>query len=89
MSIFDKFKDRESKKTFEDMNSEAIKMFDAQKNAIKEIKGTVGYKELKKYLGRLKDAATTRVMTASVNDEKAKAMYVMVDEFLKFLESRE
>jgi len=65
-----------------------LKMFDQQKGAIKEISSTVGYKELKRYFERLKDASVNRMVTG-LNDEKAKATYQVANDFLRFLESRE
>jgi hypothetical protein len=89
MNIFENLKDYKSKKTFDEMNSEIYKMFDIQKEAIKGIKSSNGYLEIKKYWQRSKDAAVQRMTTAKKSDEKAKAMYILADEFLRFLESRE
>jgi hypothetical protein len=89
MSIIDLMKDHKSKKTYEEINADALRMFDQQKNAIKSIKNEEGYKEIKKYWGRVKEAAITRMISSTVSDERAKAQYALADEFVKFLESRE
>lgn len=89
MSILNQMRDYKSKKSFEEINNESLRMFDAQKNAIKAIKNDEGYKEIKKFWSRAKEAAMTRMISSVVNDERAKAQYGLADEFLKFLESRE
>lgn len=89
MSIFDVLKDRDSKKTFEEQNEAAIKMFDQQKGAIKGIETSEGYAEIKRFFEREKKIALERVMTAKKDDLHAKVQYQMADKFLEFLTIRE
>ena len=89
MSIFDYLKDRESKKTFDEQNSEAIKTFGRQKEAVKSIKSSEGYAEIKRFFERERKIALDRVMTAKKDDPMAKATYLIANNFLEFLKSRE
>jgi len=89
MSIFDALKNHQSQKTFDEVNQEAIRMFDQQKHHIHEIKTTEGYQEIKRFFEREKKAALDRLMSAPKGDENAKAVYQVSERFLEFLTIRE
>lgn len=87
MSIFDKLKNHKADKVYEAMNAEAIKIFDRQKEGLKGISKSEGYKQIKEYFEAVKESALKRVMVSG--NATAKAQYTLADDFLKFLASRE
>lgn len=67
--------------------------FSSQRDAILNIKNTIGYKEIKKYWQRVREASVVRlsqVESQNVADyKKAQAMVQIAQEFLDFLENVE
>lgn len=88
MSIIDYINDHKSQKTFEETQEQAVKMFTAQKEALRAIADTVGYAEIRRFWEAEKEAATQRIITAKKDDPTARAMFALADRFLKFLDAR-
>jgi len=89
MSILDFVKEHQSKKEFSHAEDKAVKLFDTQKQAVKSIKDTEGYREIKEFFKREKEAAENRMITSAKEDKKAFAVFQVAKRFLAFLESRE
>ena len=68
MSIIDYMKERKSVSEYDESQQRAIMMFLQQKEAIKEIKGTTGFKEIMLYLGREIDSCDSRMNTTKDQD---------------------
>jgi hypothetical protein len=88
MSIFEYFEEQKSVKDFKEVQDKAQKIFDVQKKAIRDIKDTEGFKAMREYWVLERDGAIQRMSTSKGDDEVAKAMFILADRYLKFLESR-
>lgn len=88
MSILEYMQERDSKNSFAETQGRAEKMFNAQKEALKGIADTTGFKEIVSFWEREKESAIQRNMTAKKEDATAKAMYQLADRFLKYLSAR-
>lgn len=71
----------------------AERYFSSQRDAILNIKGTIGYQEIKKYWQRVWEASVTRLSqidSSNVSDyKKVQAMVQVAQEFLDFLDNVE
>lgn len=88
MGIIDHIKDYTSARGFEERQEQAVKMFTAQKEALKAIADTSGYAEIRKFWEVEKEAATQRLIESKTDDPTARAMFALSDKFLKFLDAR-
>lgn len=90
MSILNLLKEAESVREFSKAEDKAIKLFDMQADAIRNIRTTDGYNAIKEFFRAEKDAAIQRLMTTK-KDELAdvRATLTISDKFLRFLENRE
>lgn len=90
MSILNLLKEAESAREFSKTEDKAIKLFDMQADAIRNIRTTDGYNAIKEFFRAEKEAAIQRLMTTK-KDELAdvRATLTISDKFLRFLENRE
>ena len=90
MSILNILKEAESAKAFSKAEDRAIKLFDMQADAIRNIRATDGYSAIKDFFRAEKEAAIQRLMTTKKNElADVKATLTISDKFLRFLENRE
>jgi len=88
--MFSLIEEHRSKKEFSISEEKAVKLFDLQADAIRNIRDTEGYKQIKEFLGRERDAALKRLMTTKKDDlPDVKALLAVTDRLLTFLSSRE
>lgn len=83
-------KEYNSEKEFNKSEEKAIKMFDAQADAIRNIRTTDGYLKIKEFLKMERDAAIQRLTTTTKEDlPSVRALLTISDKLLSFLENRE
>lgn len=83
-------KEYNSEKEFNKSEEKAIKMFDAQADAIRNIRTTDGYLQIKEFLKMERDAAIQRLTTTTKEDlPSVRALLTISDKLLSFLENRE
>lgn len=79
-----------SEKQFSQGEEKAIKLFDMQADAIRNIRTTDGYLAIKDFLKREKDAAIERLSTTSKTDlPEVRALLNVTNKLINFLENRE
>ena len=94
MGIFEEIEGRrklkEVNKTYEQSVNYAQRTFDKQVDAIKEIKGTLGFKEIVTYFERESDSCKILLLGSKDIEEirKVQMKYEIVNNFMSFLTSR-
>lgn len=88
--ILSLLQEAESQREFNRAEDKAIKLFDMQADAIRNIRTTDGYNAIKEFFRAEKEAALQRLMTTNKADlVEVQASLRVSDKFLKFLENRE